>query len=264
MAENDESVGIESLRYRYLDDEEIAHVVSEYPEVRDARWCPDCGGSGELNGSPCDCELARQAFKHYALAGIGVTYMRLSWKDYRYGDSGVKRFCREYVRKADSFRLNNMGLMLLGSSGIGKTMAVSLLVKDLILEGYKPYFTTYSNLVQMMGDGFYDEESRRWFVRQILRSPFLAIDDIGKEFGNRLSANAIDNVLRERVQHGRPTFVTSNLSRKEILDTYGSASFSMLMEACNVMEIDIDEDVRPKVKKQRLSQARRGIVSPIV
>lgn len=261
MAENDE---LETLRYRYLTDDEMDHVRSEYPETSDPRWCPDCGGSGEVNGGPCDCELARQAFKHFALAGVGVTYMRLSWRDYRYGDPAVKRFCQEYARKAESFKVNNMGLMLLGASGIGKTMAVSLLIKDLVKLGYKPYFTTYSNLVQMMGEGFYDESSKRWFVRQVLRSPFLAIDDIGKELSNRLSDMAIDNVLRERVQHGRPTFVTSNLTRKDILDTYGTASFSMLMEACYVMEPDADDDIRPKVKKRRLSQARRGVVSPIV
>lgn len=259
-----ESLSLETLRYVYLTDEEMQHVRSEYPEVGDANWCPDCNGTGELNGEVCDCELARQAFKHYALAGVGVTYMRLGWSDYRRQGAPVRRFCQEYAEKADSFRMNNMGLMLLGASGIGKTMAVSLLVKDLVKLGYKPYFTTYSNLVQMMGDGFYDEESRRWFVKKVLRSPFLAIDDIGKEFGNRLSANAIDNVLRERVQHGRPTFVTSNLSRKDILETYGTASFSMLMEACNVMELDDDDDIRPQIKRKRLTKARKLIVDPIV
>ena len=64
----------ESLRYEYLSDKDANYVYQEYPEMRNKNWCPTCDGNNEN----CDHELQRNLAKHYANAGIGMTYMRSS------------------------------------------------------------------------------------------------------------------------------------------------------------------------------------------
>lgn len=250
---------IEVLRNIYLPDRDAQYVESQYPECRPKGWCPTCDGKDP----DCDHELQVQAFKHYANAGIGLTYMRISWDMY-FGDERIRDFCMKYEENLKAFKENDIGMLFLGSNGIGKTTAMSLLLKDLVLRKQKCFFTTYSKLVTMLGDSFYSPEARKIYNDRIINSTFLGIDDVGKEMTNRLTTNTIDNVLRERIQASRPTFMTSNLSRGELLKEYGKSSFSLLMEAARIFEIDDDRDVRSNVRKSKLKLAEEGIVNPIV
>lgn len=249
----------ESLRYEYLSDKDANYVYQEYPEMRNKNWCPTCDGKNEN----CDHELQRNLAKHYANAGIGMTYMRIGWKDF-YGNEDVRKFCYRFMSNVKSFKENDMAMCLLGSNGIGKTTSVSLLFKDLVLMGYKPYFTTYQKLVTMLGDSFYNSEVKERYADKILRSPFLAIDDIGKSMSNRLTQTALDNVLRERVQASRPTFITSNMNTAEIFREYGRSSFSLIVETSVIFELQEQQDVRSKIKNEKYELAKAGIIKPIV
>ena len=248
----------ESLRHVYLSDDKARLVYAEYPEAKGRGWCPSCDGGDD----DCDHELQRQLFKHFAAAGIGQTYMRIGWDDYDAADD-VADMCASYLSDVRSYMGNGIGMCLLGSNGIGKTTAVSLLCKSLVAKRQTVYFTTYQKLVSMLGDTFYDESAKARYNEKILRSSFLAIDDIGKEFSNRLTQNAIDNVLRERVQASRPTFITSNMTKRELFHEYGRASFSLIVEGSVIFEMTGRGDVREAVKRERLDRARQGVIPPI-
>lgn len=254
-----EKPSLEDFRYFPLTDEQAAYVESQYPECKKRGWCPTCDG----NDPDCDHQLQVQAFKHYANAGIGLTYMRLSWDKY-FGDSTIQEFCRKYVENMKAYKENDIGMLLLGSNGIGKTTAMSLLIKDLVLRKQKCFFTTYSKLVTMLGDSFYSPDARKIYNDRIINSTFLGIDDVGKEMTNRLTTNTIDNVLRERIQASRPTFMTSNLTMPELKAEYGNSSFSLLLEAAKVFEVQGGRDARESVKKTKLEMANEGRILPIV
>lgn len=254
MADQDAEV----FRSWYLSDADMAYVYCEYPDSRNRGWCPSCDGTD----SNCDHELQRQMFKHFAASGIGLTYMRIGWSQYK-AEHEVVEMCRGYLSDVRAHRENGIGMCLLGSNGIGKTTAVSLLCKSLVAKRQTVYFTTYQKLVSMLGDTFYDESAKARYNEKILRSSFLAIDDIGKEFSNRLTQNAIDNVLRERVQASRPTFLTSNMTKRELFHEYGRASFSLIVEGSVIFEMTGRGDVREAVKRERLDRARQGVIPPI-
>ena len=250
---------IEDLRYRYISDSDAEYVAMEYPESRRQDWCPTCDGTDKH----CDHELQRQLFKHYAAAGIPLTYQRIGWSDY-FGADDIREFCKDYASKPKAYKENNIGLCLLGNNGIGKTTSVCLLLKDLVVGGHKCFFTTYSKLVSMLGDSFYDSEAKARYNRKILQSQFLGIDDVGKELSNRLTANAMDNVLRERVQASRPTFMTSNLSKGQLVESYGKSAFSLIVEGAQMFELDDDVDRRRKVRLSKFELAKQNIIKPIV
>lgn len=250
---------IEQFRTEYLSDEDAKFVYDQYPEAKSKNWCPSCDGTDDS----CDHVLQRQAFKKYANAGIGSLYMRISWDMY-FGRDEIKDFCFDYLDKTKAYKENNIGMMLLGSNGIGKTTAMSLLIKSLLLNGNRCFFTTYQKLVSMLGDSFYSSDAKKLYNKRILHSTFLAIDDCGKEMSNRLTQNAIDNVLRERIQASRPTFITSNMSKSDLLKEYGRSAFSLLLEAAKTFEIDDDDDRRASVRNERLEFAHAGKIMPIV
>lgn len=258
---------LELLRNSYLSDTDVAYVYSQYPEARNPKWCPSCCLADDgVGNKDCDHELQRQLFKHYVNAGIPLTYQRISWNDY-IGDESVHEFCSNYVKNSTSikaYKENGIGLCLMGNNGIGKTTAICLLLKDLIAAKQKCFFTTYVKLCSMLGDSFYDVEAKNNYNKRILQSSFLAIDDIGKEMSNKLTTQAIDNILRERIQASRPTFITTNMTRSNMYDAYGKSSFSLLMEGAMMFEVDDDKDRRHSIGSIRRKDASNNIIHPIV
>ena len=100
-------MSIDDLRTTYLSDDDAKFVYEQYPESKRKNWCPSCDGTDEN----CDHELQRALFKHYANAGIGSTYMRISWDMYD-GREEVKEFCIDYLSNIKAYKENNVGMML--------------------------------------------------------------------------------------------------------------------------------------------------------
>lgn len=248
----------EEIEYDFLKDSDAKYVYSVYPESKSKDWCPSCDGRDES----CNHKLQRQLFKHYANAGIGLTYQRIGWDDYE-GPENIKEFSIKYAKNWKAYKENNIGMMLLGGFGTGKTTAVSILLKDLVRARASCFFTTYVNLIEMLGGSFYDASAKRLYKEKIERSNFLVIDDIGKELSNRLTETTLDNVLRQRVQTSRPTFITSNLSIESIKNEYKRSAFSLIVESSKSFKFD-GNDARANVRRSRLENAELGIIKPIV
>lgn len=241
----------EPLRTKFLDDEEAERLYLNIPELRGApdNYCPTCF---KAEGADCDCELQTQMFKNYMAAGIGSLYHRKSWKDYRFPSEEVRGIVEIFLEDKRMLQ-KGVGLFLQGSYGVGKTMLASLMLKELLKSGNRVYSTTFTYLMEMMTDGWKDKESQSYYNNKITRIPVLLIDDIGKEFDNRLTKNTFDNIIRSRVQSMKSTIITSNLTMEEIGAKYGEAVYSLLKEACLSLVMPNTEDNRKKSMEESLS-----------
>lgn len=233
------------------------------PRSSDA-GCPTCGknrGFGKngtiiVNGEEweCNCQDQLQRHKHYLSAGIGIKYQRLSWDDWMNPDFDVAALS-PYRTHIDDFIREGVGLVLSGTSGTGKTMLCTLILKDLVQKGYRCYMTTASQLITMVRDGWKSQDERTMFRQKIERAEVLFIDDPGKElfginpdtFNNSHSKMTIENILRERVQSSRPTFLTTNLNEHQVEFSYGRAFASLLSESSFLITVG-GQDHRKTVK----------------
>lgn len=263
-------VSSESLRFEYLSDRDASRLYESLPELRKApyEYCPTCSKKGHYTWRgetiECDCEMQTQLYKHYLRAGIGRTYQRLDWDDYS-GDETAAGVCMKYVLNSERLIDRGTGLILTGQFGVGKTFCMNLLLKDLVKLGYDCFGTTFSSMIQMFTAGWKDEESRKHFERRVAKSQVLLLDDLGKEMttSTNLSGSTLDDVIRSRVQEGRVTLLTANLSFDEIGEKYGEAVLSLLTEFCIVHEVE-GEDFRPKAGRRLLEEALGEETRPIV
>lgn len=232
--------------------------------------CPTCGGhknyfwKGEVHD--CNCAMQLQLHKHYLVSGIGVTYQRLDWEDYE-GNQGIVEQINKYLDGHENFVGRGIGLLMSGSYGSGKTMLATLLLKELIKKGYRCMSTTFANTVESFTAGWKSVDEQRHFRDKFVNSDVLLLDDLGREFKSKSALNetTFDNLIRTRVQGGRPTLITTNLSMDQLQDGYGGAVMSLLREVCLEYNFpDEVEDFRPQSQKRALEELRRGEVRPIV
>lgn len=258
------------LKWEPINEVEIHRLYENNPHLRASsdHYCPTCltKGSFQWKGETviCDCQEQLQLHKHYLVSGIGDTYQRLTWEDYT-GDPKAKELCDEYLKNHEMYVARGIGIMLSGMYGVGKTMALSLLLKDLMKLGYKVYSTTFAAMVDSFTAGWNSEQDKKHFNLKMRSSQILLLDDLGKEFKtkNALAETTFDSVLRFRVQNSKPTFLTTNMSRTEMRTGYGSAILSLLTESSMDYEFDDDMDSRRKVKHKKLEEIRNGQTRPI-
>lgn len=260
------------LEKRFLSDEDAEELYRQYPTLRpDYRsYCPTCLLKNDRKyvwkGKTvrCDCQKQLQLHKHYLNAGIGVNFQRLSWDDYE-GDPSLKEDIDLYLSSHEEMVARGVGMILTGEWGVGKTMAMNLMMKDLLKLGHSVYATTFSSMIDMFTAGWRSQEDKQKFESRVRMSQVLLIDDLGKEYKTKtgLAESTFDSVLRSRVQGGRPTFITTNMSTKEMESGYGSAIMSLFAEAAMIREVK-GADFRKRVVQRTMKEVASGETRPIV
>lgn len=259
------------IRTRYLTDTEAERLYRNHPQMGRSweKYCPTCDKTGTYfwkgQDNPCDCEYQLQLHKHYLAAGVGATYQRLDWDDYA-GPTEALDGVIKYLERREQFLRRGMGIYFLGSYGTGKTMLANLVLKELIKDGLTCWATTFSQTVEMFTAGWTDKADKNYFQTKFINSQVLLLDDVGKELrGTRiaLAETTFDAILRQRVQAGRTTFITTNMSHDELEDGYGSAILSLVREKSLVQAFE-GNDFRVTANDREVSEVLRGEVRPIV
>lgn len=248
-----------------------------YPDLPDSpAKCKTCRGKKTFRWySPddptqvvdYDCNCVDQFFLHRWLlnAGIDLAYQRMSWRDATGVPKSVVKEIKGYIIDADRLVPAGIGLLMLGQPGTGKTMLSTLILKDLISQGYKGYFTTFHNMLDRFTEGWSSVENKVWFDGKVRNAGVLVIDDMGREHKGRIdiAISTLDHVLRARVASARPTILTSNLSTEQISELYTRNALSLLSESSITLNF-LGEDFRPTQKTTRIEEAREGLTRPLV
>lgn len=249
----------------FLSDADLTRLKKQHPHLD---RCPTCRGKGTYvwNGNiiPCNCEKQKRLHVQYLHAGIGVTYQRLMWSDYT-GPGHLLDPALDYIDHSEAYIDRGIGLYLWGDVGTGKTMIANLVLKELVKQGRNCYATTFSSTVEAFTAGWNSAEEKQRFADRFMYSEVLLLDDLGKEFRrqNGLHQTTFDHILRTRVQAGRPTLLTTNMTSEEIRTGYGGAVLSMLVEQSIEMPLP-GADFRVTANERTVAEVRAGEVRPIV
>lgn len=259
------------IRTRYLSDTEAERLYRNHPQLGRSyeKYCPTCDKKGTYfwrgQDNDCDCEYQLQLHKHYLAAGIGLTYQRLDWDDYA-GPTPVLDGVMKYLDKREQFLKRGLGMFLFGSYGTGKTMLANLVLKELVKDGLTCWATTFSQTVEMFTAGWSDKADKNYFQQKFINSQVLLLDDVGKELrGTRiaLAETTFDAILRQRVQAGRATFITTNMDSTDLEDGYGAAILSLVREKSLDLEFN-GNDFRTTANSREITEVLKGEVRPIV
>lgn len=221
-------------------------VKKGYPaDYLDTKYtCKICKDSGIADDRRCSCFM--EIVKRLASEEMNLnTPMQLcNFSDFRleyYDDSSIiagfgatardvmaqnLETCRNY---AEDFHLpaTCMGIFMRGGTGLGKTHLSLSIAKIVIAKGYSVIYGSAPDLLRMAEQEQFGKKTGNTLDR-LCEVDLLVFDDLGAEFETKFTVSAVYNIINNRINSGKPTIVSTNLSYNEMQTKYGDRILSRL------------------------------------
>lgn len=270
---------------------ESAAQENAKPRSRD-RWTVKgeliCGDCGELKVALLDSEAIRRRYGEARLFPVACLCRRREadevyrrereaaeaarrekampserWRASRFeADDGrdemVRRALEAYADRFGEMSRGEIGIMLTGGNGTGKTFWAAALANRLLDEGRSVMMATMVALTAGIGDRSAEREN---LLAQIGKVDLLVIDDMGAERESSYGLEKIFEVLDARYNAKKPVVLTTNLCREDLeapADMQHARIYSRAIEMCPMM-IALHGERRGEIAGEKRESAKEII-----
>ena len=231
---------------------ELLHTLGYEPDALDPTpACAKCGDSGWAGAEMCTClkELCAQEQMKALTALLNLTdeqnfdrlrldvYSDQPWEGKRSPRENMKRVvtvCEGFARRFPDYPLHN--LLLSGGTGLGKTFLSGCIAREVSGRGYSVVYDTAISLfstfeAKKFSRELGQERQARDDTRRYLNCDLLILDDLGSELTTPLAQSTLYEVVNSRLQGGKHTIISTNLSMEQIGARYTPQVVSRLAGA---------------------------------
>ena len=203
--------------------------------------CKICRDTGFIDTKMCSCLKHLLIMKNIQSSGMGKLIDKQSFENfdlewYKGNPDHYERMKRNIkIAKnyADNFARHEDNLLLIGSTGTGKTHVSTAIAKTVISQGFDVLYDSAQNIISdyetdrfRSGYGQTEQISEKY-----VECDLLIIDDLGTEFTNQFSISVLYNLLNTRLNKGLSTIISTNLSANELASKYEGRIYSRMIGA---------------------------------
>ncbi len=211
----------------------------DYTDVKYS--CSKCNDTGFLeNTKACSCFRTLLYKENIKASGMGRLIEEQSFDNfdlsvYEYDPAvsvkmqhvfnTAKEFARDFGKK------RGKNLLLMGTTGTGKTHVSTSIAKILIEGGYYVLYDSAQNIVSAFendkfrsGYGQYEPTADKY-----LECDLLIVDDLGTEFVNQFTVSCLYNLFTTRQNRGLSTIISTNLAPAELASKYEARIYSRIV-----------------------------------
>ncbi len=225
--------------------------------------CPVCKDTGTHNGRYCPCYMdliqqtarkdleQRASLSKYTFNGFNVNNYpdaadKILGVNQREHMVNVLSFCKSY---AADFSTKSPSIIMLGSTGLGKTHLSLAIAGEVIDRGCSVYYDSAHNIMNKLEDEHFGRDTSGESIREdLLRSDLLIIDDLGCEFVTQFTKAELYNIINSRILANLPTIISTNCTAKELEEKYTQRTASRILGYYYPLAF-CGKDVRQIVKK---------------
>ena len=235
----------------------------------DGAWdCPRCRDMGYYHGEMCQClrklydrvlakdlsallKLGNESFNTFDLNFYEDRPDPVSGVAPRVQMKTVFAICRDY---ALNFSTSGMNLLFRGSTGLGKTFLSACIAREVARQGFSVVYETAADALgafetQKFSRDEQAVEQADALVRRLLGCDLLILDDLGTEMVTEFSKSALYTLVNTRLNTGKNTVISTNLSDAQLEKKYTPQIASRLEGEYQVLTF-AGRDIR-LIKKER-------------
>ena len=181
-----------------------------------------------------DCERARNTYIEFEKC-----------RKYRFEqDDGrtaqITKAIRKYAEKFEVMLEKNIGLVLYGDVGTGKTFYAGCVANELIDRGYSVVMTSLARIIEYTDAFSKNRQRKEEYEEHLYKSHLLILDDLATEREGKSTDEKVYNILNMRYSSGKPILITTNLTQNEIKSPSTIERrriYDRLIEVCQLIEI---------------------------
>ena len=229
---------------------------------------------GKMRTLPCTCkcrqdEMQRQKEEDEArermntiqrLKSTGIQERHLlDWRFDVAEETDTIRWAKKYVENWRKVRAENLGLLLWGDVGTGKSFVAACIANALLEQATPVLMTNFSKILNQMG-AMYTEE-RYQYIASFNHYSLLIIDDLGIERSTEYAKEQVYAVIDERYKANLPLIITTNLTINEIRNPENVADariYSRVLEMCTPVHVGGGD------RRQAVSRSKQELVKDVL
>lgn len=211
----------------------------DYTEVH--YTCKVCSDTGFAGTKMCQCLKEKLITMNIHSSGMGNLIDKQSFDNFTLdvyknnpeAHARMERNLKIAKAYADKFPTHRGNLLLIGTTGTGKTHISTAIAKSVISQGFDVLYDSTQNILNdferdKFRSGFNQTESAS---EKYLECDLLIIDDLGAEFSTQFSVSALYNLINTRQNKGLSTIISTNLSAGELAAKYEGRIYSRIIGA---------------------------------
>lgn len=164
---------------------------------------------------------------------------------------------RNYADHWEEMQQNNIGLILFGNVGTGKSYATGCVSNAVIDRMVSVGFIAVADIVNWIQGLWGDDRDR--FMRSLMRPDLLILDDLGAERNTSYGKECVFDVINRRRLSGKPMIVTTNIPLKymqQTTDMDERCIFDRILECCMPVQFDC-QNFRQVNRQENMKKAIR-------
>ncbi len=238
------------------------------PKALDMTYqCEDCKDTGYVGNRKCHCFKRAEIALLYSQSNLSnvlktenFEHLDFSLYDDRKENGkpsqleqmqNVISVLRRYVENFDD---DPKSLLFYGKPGLGKTFLSGCVAKELLDSCHSVIYFSAVQLFELFS------KARSWQEdieadRQnddVHTADLLIIDDLGTETANNYTLGKFFSLINDRLQSGRATVVSTNLSLNDLADRYGERIASRILSGYTLLPL-YGDDLRIKIKLRKMN-----------
>ena len=219
----------------------ISFKGTDLPDATVPRACPCMERIDEIRRSVQEEQERLERVERIRNVGLRTEQLRATRFEIDDSkDSDTSKAMRAYASAWQEMKENNIGLLLQGQVGAGKSFYATCIANAVIeqtsikrepvilpvskVEEYhtyyqdeRAYFISAPEIVSIASDySDYGYDRKLELEKKVLHWELLIIDDLGAQRGTEFGSEAVFNVINARCEAGKPVIVTTNLTNEEM------------------------------------------------
>ena len=165
---------------------------------------------------------------------------------------GPMKILRRYVENWEKVYRDNVGLLLWGGVGTGKSFGAACVANALIEQSIPVCMVNLSSVLNTLTNFSGD---RNAYIQNLMQYPLLILDDFGMERRIEFATEQIFNLIDERYRSGKPLIVTTNLTLANLKAPSSlelARSYDRLLEMC--VPVGFGDNGRRQAKAEQKMQ----------